>query len=426
MLDLNMKGGGADPYVYQGSLIRGRGVWDVDELDYIYDFDLLYLEIPAEEEINDYKIAFAPDGLTGWIIAMTNLIEPLPYTNHHPVLFKTENGGDTWSDDPIEVQLGGEDGLEGIQNYLSDSLLAEFFAPDPVPPRDEIGYWMGYYIDMAIDAWGNPHILGTVAPQVNDSTVYLVGDYIAMFHIWTDDQGENWNSFNVGTLKQFYADFVSGDYTATMYNRPQVATTQDGAIVFFSWLDTKIEAEQNNFPNIYFRDYLPTTGTHSDSAENVTLYSAAQDEAFFGCMSHYVFSEETDGNYTCTIPFVYEELTMADPLQPVQFWYIPDFVKSYIFEGIDDQENGLDAIVAQNYPNPFTTTTTIKVNLLQETELTLEIYNLAGMLVKKTEFGNMSKGIHDLVITSAGLSKGVYFYSVGNDAGKATRKMIVQ
>ena len=419
--------GDASGYIYQGSLIIGRGTWNPDLSDFVYNFDLLSLDIEPGGGINDIKVAFAPDGLTGYICVMTSLPDPLEYTSYHPVLLKTTDGGDSWSN-PIEVQLGGTDGLDGIKQYLSDSLLTDLFYPDPMPDRDEVEYWMGYECDLSVDAWGNPHIAGTVAPHISADTIYTAANYIAMFHIWTDDQGETWEGFNLSSLQRFRAYFGPTATRIAQYNRPQVATTMDGAIVFFSWLDTKdINVNDNSLPDIFFREYLPTLGTHGESDENVTYYSAAMSAAYFGCMSHYAFTEVTESNYTCTIPFVYEQMTNNnDPLSPVQFWYIPDFVKSYTITGMKDQDLGLSAIVAQNYPNPFSSTMTIKVNLLQEKHLTLEVYNLTGSLVRQVDLGTLGKGMHDVQFNADGLSKGIYFYSIGSGSGRVTKKMIIQ
>jgi len=428
MVDQNNMGSGSE-FLYQGSLIVGHGIWDVDLSDFVYSFDLLPLTINSADGINDIKIAFAPDGMTGYICVMTNLPETLPYTSYHPVLFKTTDGGNSWSD-PIEVQLGGADGLAPIQEFISDEILIQFFDPEPVPPRDEIDYYMGYEIDLAVDAWGNPHISGMACIADNaQGFIYTSEGLIAMFHIWSDDQGETFQAFNLSDLHRFDAEFVNSSTTIVQYNRPQVATTQDGAIVFFSWLDTNIpEVEDNSLPDIYFREFLPVLGTHGEAAENVTYFSAAMNLALFGCMSHYVLSDVTTDGYTyvCTIPFVYEEMPALDPLAPVQFYYIPDFVKTYMFDAIPDKNPAQTATVSQNFPNPANDKTTVRINQMAETDLSLEIFDITGKLVRTIEMGRVPRGILDLEINTESLNAGVYFYSLNTGNGRTTRKMIVQ
>jgi len=425
MVDENTQG---DPstYNYLGNLIVGRGFWNEALEDFEYIFDFMPLEINPDQVINDIKIAFSPDGMTGYICVMTELPDPLPYTSYHPVLFKTSDGGDSWTG-PIEVQLGGDDGFPEVQEFISDSMLTLFYEPAPVPPRNEVPYYMGYECDLAVDAWGNPHLSGMVTViDLEAGSFYGSEGLIAMFHIWSDDQGQTWRSFNLGDLKRFKAEFINGDAIIDQFNRPQVATTMDGAIVFFSWLDTESpDIEDNSQPDIYFRDYQPILDQHGESPENVTFLSSGMWTAYFGCMSHYVFSEINENEYTCTIPFVYTLINPGDPTQPVQFYYIPDFVKSYIITGDKEPGKASDMIVSQNYPNPFSSRSTVRINLLHNSNLQLKIYSLAGSLISETNLGYLPVGMHEILINADGLCKGIYFYTVSTDSGSVTKKMII-
>lgn len=419
----------ASASTYLGDLIRARGIWNPDANDFDYEFEMVPFDISPDDGINDIKIAFAPDGQTGWICILTNLPDVLPYTSYHPILFKTTDGGFNW-DGPYEVQLGGEDGLDAVKNFITDEMLQAFYSPDPVPPRDEIDYFLGYECDMVVDAWGNPHISGTICIADNAAgSIWPSEGLMAMFHIWSDDQGQTWDAFKLGDLKRWDAEFANGASVIVQYNRPQVASTMDGAIIFFSWLDTENDdVLDNSQPDIFFREYLPTLGTHGEAIENVTFLSSGMWAAFFGCMSHYVFSEVTEGemNYTCTIPFVYTQLQGSDPILPVNFFYIPDFVKQYTITGLDEKKPGAMAMVSQNFPNPFTTTTSIRVNLMKDADLVLEVYNLTGSRVKKLDFGRFNKGIHDLQLEAGGLTPGIYFYTVVSGNDRVTRKMVIQ
>ncbi len=425
LLDQSNMGG--TEYEYQDELIIGHGIWNEDDNDFDYTFDFIDFEINSDDGINDLKIAFAPDGQTGWICALTNLPEVLDYSSYHPIFLKTEDGGESWSD-PIEVPLGGPDGLEAVQNFISDEMLEAFFDPDPVPPRDEIEYYMGYYCDLSVDAWGNPHISGMVCLSDNElGEIYPNEGIMGMIHIWSDDQGETWESYNLGDLKRFRADFANGGSTISQFNRPQVATTMDGGIIFFSWLDTDVEGvEDNSQPDIWFREYLPTMQMHGEEAVNVTEFSAAMWTSNFGCMSHYVFSQETETDYTCTIPFAYEEMDGGDPLAPVQFYYIPDFVRSYTITEITPEHINPVSSVDQNYPNPFNGSTSIKVNLLKSSDLKMKVFNMAGQLVKQLDLGTLSKGLHEVTLNADDLKAGIYFYTLDTGKDRITKKMIVQ
>jgi hypothetical protein len=418
-----------DEYVYTGNLIVGHGIWNNGTEDFDYTWEHLPLEINPENSINDVKVAFSPDGMTGWICALSDRIPALDQTWYHPILFKTIDGGQTWSEDPIEVQLGGGDGFDEVLEFISDDDLLAFYDPDPVPPRDEIPYYMGYHMDMAVDAWGNPHVFGLVAIcDLEEQSWWNSEGLCALFHIYSDDQGETWKAFNIDYVQTFDMEYSGGGSTMKQYNRPQVSTTEDGAIVFFSFLDTRLEgAVDNSDPDIFFREYIPEMEMHGEEVINVTALSDAQENARWGCMSHYVFADVTDnGSYECTIPFVFEWLTGDDISQPVSFWYIPDFTRSYVITRIDENQDQLLMTASQNFPNPFRNETRFNINLLQESEVEVNVYNTAGQLVKAFDFGSLGNGPHQLTLKFQDLNDGIYFYSLKAGETVTNGKMIVK
>lgn len=411
---------------YAGSITVGKGVYDEASGEINYTYQSIDVPVNADDGINDIEIAFAPDGQNGFISILTNLEDPLPYTSYHPVLYKTTDGGETWSD-VIEVQLGGADGLAGVQEALSDEALEALF-PEGVPPRDEIPYYMGYTQDFLVDAWGNPHISGTILKaDLEGGTISIGTGFMSNFHIYSMDGGETWESFKLADLIQF--ESAIGDVSG--HNRQQISTTWDGSIVFFSWLDSDIEeAEDNTRPDIYFREFFPymgENGTHGEEIVNVTLFSAAMWTANWATMPYYVFSENVgDNSVKCTIPFVYQKLTDMDPTLPVQFYYIPDFTKTYTITSTSDKAENTLATVSQNYPNPFTNETQIAVSLVKSSNVSLEVYNITGQKVMVKDYGYKTAGSFTTQISADELPTGVYFYTVEAGTAKVTRKMIVQ
>jgi hypothetical protein len=207
-----------------------------------------------------------------------------------------------------------------------------------------------------------------------------------------------------------------------------VATTQDGAIVFFSFLDTRIEGTVDNLnPDIYFREYIPEMDMHGEEVINVTEWSEAMWSAYWGCMSHYVFADVTDnGTYECTIPFVYEQLLENDISGPVQFWYIPDFERSYVVTGLEEERDEALVSLAQNFPNPFSETTHFNINLLEKSDVNIEVFNVSGQLVKQFYFEQLSNGPHRLTLNFENIKEGAYFYNLTAGKSKYNGKMIVQ
>jgi len=85
-----------------------------------------------------------------------------------------------------------------------------------------------------------------------------------------------------------------------------------------------------------------------------------------------------------------------------------------------------DYDVAQNYPNPFTRTSIVKVNVRQSTPLTLEVVNMMGQQVYTVDAGIANPGMNQITIDGSKLTTGVYFYTVRAGETTITKKMIVE
>lgn len=81
--------------------------------------------------------------------------------------------------------------------------------------------------------------------------------------------------------------------------------------------------------------------------------------------------------------------------------------------------------MSQNYPNPFTGSTSFDVNLKKASDVTVEVYNVLGNLVSTNNYTLVS-GSNKLTIDANGLTAGLYTYSVKVGAEKVTRTMMVK
>jgi len=77
--------------------------------------------------------------------------------------------------------------------------------------------------------------------------------------------------------------------------------------------------------------------------------------------------------------------------------------------------------VNQNYPNPFNAKTSISFGLPTTSDVTINIYNVAGQLVESMDLGNVAAGNHSVVWDASDVASGVYFYKVA--AGNYTETM---
>ncbi len=424
---------------YQGSLIVYRGEWDEGIGDFVFDRSLLDFPTNAENDRPVHiKFAFGPDGQTGWIAIITDnaSVDPLVpgFRYYYPVFIKTTDGGLSW-EDPISVRLDGPDGLYGVLNYLTDQQITDLYEP-PAPARDEIPYTTAFDCDVVVDYQGNPH-LGVIV-GVGASTEYSIisaAEYFAAFDIFTLDGGATWEGYCAGKLKQFRGTFGT-DYSED--NRIQISSTQDGDKVFLTWLDTWLEgAEENNAPDVFCRgidvNYPPnpfiftSNEVGEDLPTNVTTFSEAMWQAYFAVTSRYSLVND-DGDFV--IPISYEALTTPfDPALPVQYKYIQDFkftVADFMFEGVEEKESVSNVSVSQNYPNPFSQSTTVQVTLKSKADLGLKVTDLLGREVMNVEKSQQDAGSYEFIINGADLQDGVYFYTVIAGRDQVTRKMIVR
>jgi flagellar hook assembly protein FlgD len=86
--------------------------------------------------------------------------------------------------------------------------------------------------------------------------------------------------------------------------------------------------------------------------------------------------------------------------------------------------------VLQNRPNPFTGTTELRIGLLSESNVSIEVYDVAGRRVRVQSLGTQSAGWNAIPFDGrddAGrpLASGVYFYRVTANGTTVTHKMVI-
>jgi len=404
---------------YADSLLLSSGVWNTTTNDFDYTWSKVYA--PVDKYPIDTRIAFAPDGQTGYISMLAhNSALPIEDSTYYPILYKTTDAGATWTG-PISVVMYGTNGIDGVKNYVTDSILALIYAA-PVPGRDSIPYTTAFDHDLVVDMNGNPHI--GVVVSIGGGAWDILSAYAGVFDLYSPDGGTTWKGYFMDTVSNFRGSFGTGATVISEDNRVQISRTQTGSRVFVSWLDSENPATDNTQPNIYVRGINFSNQTATPKF-NVTKFTVAYTQAFNGSQSHFVFG--TSGDYT--IPFVYQAMNPADATAAVDYKYIHNFI-------IKDAQfvNPLDAPVvytpsfeiSQNYPNPCHGTTIVGVELPKSATVGVEVSNLIGQKVISVPAKTYVAGIHEISLDLNGLNAGVYFYTVNVGKEKITKKMIVR
>ncbi len=83
-----------------------------------------------------------------------------------------------------------------------------------------------------------------------------------------------------------------------------------------------------------------------------------------------------------------------------------------------------DAFEFSLYPNPANDIASIKLNIKEEGDVTIEIYNIAGTLVNSNNYGSMN-GLQNFQLNSANYEAGVYFVNVSVNGSVLSKKMII-
>ena len=78
-----------------------------------------------------------------------------------------------------------------------------------------------------------------------------------------------------------------------------------------------------------------------------------------------------------------------------------------------------------NYPNPFNPATLISYSLVEDTHVSLDVYNMLGNRVQSLVNGPQSAGMHQVMFRADRLASGVYLYRLTAGETVRTRRMIL-
>jgi hypothetical protein len=81
--------------------------------------------------------------------------------------------------------------------------------------------------------------------------------------------------------------------------------------------------------------------------------------------------------------------------------------------------------LGQNYPNPFNAETRIAFDLARAGEVTLEVFDITGRLVRRLVDGSIAEGTHEISLDARDLPSGVYVYRLAAGEIIEARKMIL-
>lgn len=95
--------------------------------------------------------------------------------------------------------------------------------------------------------------------------------------------------------------------------------------------------------------------------------------------------------------------------------------------GIEENSSNIGGLaVSQNSPNPFSESTSIKINFTEDCELILQITDITGKTIYHLNHSVMNAGFHKINIQVPNFQPGIYFYTVYAGENRVTKKMMVR
>jgi Secretion system C-terminal sorting domain len=165
---------------------------------------------------------------------------------------------------------------------------------------------------------------------------------------------------------------------------------------------------------------LEWSGGDYKQAQSYTLEKAANNSEFVSVST--VQAENIADNE-------YSVLDEQNPDNDIVFYRVKQINKdgSVVYSSVVKVGQGLTEpfILEQNYPNPFNPRTVINVELLEDSDISLTIYNLEGREIIQLFKGFLGKGMHKFSFDGTSLPSGIYLYKVSTPDYSQIKKMVL-
>ncbi len=98
------------------------------------------------------------------------------------------------------------------------------------------------------------------------------------------------------------------------------------------------------------------------------------------------------------------------------------FVENQIFSGVEGTAASI-LTLEQNYPNPFSASTTIKFTLSEPSSISIHVHSVSGSEVMSESLGKLGIGDHSFTLGAQSLVTGTYFYELRTERGSIFKQM---
>jgi hypothetical protein len=345
------------------------------------------------------------------------------------VLMKSLDNGDSWEktviwQNPYPLHVSGQptdtfycaDGAHhlaidnsglihvvfGINRALADESGEYWF-----PLVDGVGYWNENRPSFSND-------VDALCPYSDCPYSELVLDYNLVGYAQDINQNGTWDI--LGEV---------GNYSLGPSSMPQIVIDENNEIYFvFSGVTETYNNGNQDYRHLWAR-YSPNGDWWGPFTDITGDLIHVFDECVFPSVAPY-----TDDNFHLVYQFDIEP-GMAirgdeDPFgnNVAQYMKVP---KDDIKVGIKENHSSLsESSVSQNYPNPFSESSTVYVMLDKPATLEMEVTNLIGQVVYTLPGKQYPAGRAELTIHAESFNSGIYFYTIRSGEKSVTKKMMIE
>jgi len=240
----------------------------------------------------------------------------------------------------------------------------------------------------------------------------------------TTDGGDNWSSFNSGTMLNTYgvrALVFNTTGNHTLFAGCGTATGQGVYEYTFSFVPVELVSFSAEVVSGQVNlSWITATEINNYGFEIERRNAESEVYSNIGFVN---------GNGNSTEMRYY---SFSDNSVPVgkYFYRLKQLDFSGTFEYSSEVEVSIlevlnDFTLNQNYPNPFNPSTRISFIIPQSGYTTLKIFDVLGNEVANIIEGELNAGSYELQFDASGLSSGIYFYSLTSGEFTKTMKMIL-
>ncbi|MCK5131119.1 MAG: T9SS type A sorting domain-containing protein [Candidatus Sabulitectum sp.] len=153
-----------------------------------------------------------------------------------------------------------------------------------------------------------------------------------------------------------------------------------------------------------------------------TTYVTYEDVESIAAKGLYVHNEELGGCIIWTISQGYLDWLSSGEKDPLM-----KAVKIAFLETTAIEQSSPAPIVSSfsAYPNPVSSLSTIQYNLLEQSHVTIEVFDISGRPMRTVQDGFEQKGEHSFLFQTAELPAGVYMLRLASDSQTITQRIVI-